>query len=241
MGQPGSIRLPRCNGVFTDTDESVRLAAIRPCGGIKDPAAVAPLTECLKRISPARMKLSCDEIVWCTISLVQIGPAATASLIQLLDAPQPAARFSAASAAGALKDRRATKALIRCLDDESVIVQTTAASSLGAIGDPQAIPALLQKLNDDTTAKPNRLPIAGALARMGRSEGLQFLLRMLKSSDWTHREGALREIGFSQVKIPFESIAPLLLDPAYRVRESAKWLVVQLKDPRRRPRNQGNA
>jgi HEAT repeat protein len=73
---------------------------------------------------------------------------------------------AAASALGAMKDRRAVEALLDALGDDAPLVRGAAAEALGKIGDARAAPALAALLGDRYPGPAERA--AEALARLGR-------------------------------------------------------------------------
>jgi HEAT repeat protein len=195
----------------------VRIMAIRACGRFRDPSAIGPLTQCVDDAIPSpdmwgkgreAQSLSID-------SLIEIGPAsfgplmqafkscrpslpydiprmmadkwgaaAVLPLVRLLDDPDAKYRDIAATELVRLKDKRSAGALLRHLKDNLKSVRERAVDALGAMGD---VPSLLTAMNDKGIEDERRFEAAGWLARMGRDEGLQFLLAMLKSTDALER------------------------------------------------------
>jgi hypothetical protein len=130
------------------------------------------------------------------------GEAAVPYLIRVLGEPDEEVRGYAAIELGKLKDKRATDALIGLLADPDGNVLKRAAGALGEIGDPEAIPALLRVLKNNQIENEIRIPAAGALVRMKRDEGLQFLLNMAKSTDPSLRDYATQELSEARSNLP---------------------------------------
>ena len=78
-------------------------------------------------------------------TLVQMGPLATAPLMELLSDPDKHLRWEACKALGAIKDPRAAAPLANALRDENMEVQWLSAEALIALG-PDALIPLLQTL-----------------------------------------------------------------------------------------------
>jgi HEAT repeat protein len=145
-------------------------------------------------------------------------------------------RYNAARALGELKDKRATDALLRHLKDGNSQVGEAAASALGDIGDPRAIPGLLKTLHDKDCADRIRIPAAGSLARMGRNEGIEYLVGLIKSVDnRDERRDAINELGNTQSKAAFAPLLSLMSNSDSGVRSDAADAMVMLHDPRAIP------
>jgi HEAT repeat protein len=214
-----------------------------------DPIAIKPLIKCLRNHfddfwrSAGNMHgnlgnlhgINNDIQDLCLDSLVEIGPEASGPLIQLLEDSEWDVRSLAAQGLGRLKDKRATEVLIRHLKERDGDVAYRAAKALGEIGDRKAIPALLVALKDDQLDVFARIPAAGALARMGRGEGLKFLQTMLKSRGPNIRGEAADELGTSDNKGALEPLLSLLSDPQYDVSNHAMGALIDLHDPRAVP------
>jgi len=166
----------------------------------------------------------------CVDMLVKIGPEACGALITLLEDPEPEIRWCAAEALGTLKDKRATDALIRHLHDD--IGGSIAAQSLGQIGDTKAIAALLNALDDTHLKNVVRISAAGALARMDRIEGLDYLKAMIKSSKPEDRAAVAEELGSPRIKCSFELLVSMLADTGPFVKRNAVKSFGKLHDSR---------
>ncbi len=214
----GEKALPIMIGALRDENWDVRLMGVITCGRFRDPIAIQPLVTCL-RASRREPGLSISELVptgavqrSCLHSLVEIGPKAFDSLIQLLEDPQEAVRYAAIEALGRLKDKRATEPLIRQLNGGDAYASLVAARALGEIGDPTAIPALLKAFGNKDVDILIHIPVAAALARMERDEGFTFLVGMLKSSDPGNRADAAEQLANTPVQGTFGPLLSLLDD-----------------------------
>ena len=167
------------------------------------------------------------------------GPRAVQPLIELLDGPEEWYHESAAAELGWLRDGRAADALIRHLDDVED-VRIVSARALGRIGDRKAIPALLKTFNsppleDRENKNVARIAAAGTLARMGRDEGLQYLLSMAKSANPLDRADAACSMGAPPIKGTFGLLLSLMADSDGTVRLRAVRTAGELGDPRAIP------
>ena len=140
-----------------------------------------------------------------------------------------------------MKDQRVTDALIRHLSDKDEGAACGSAVGLGVNGDPRGISALLKTFHDKGVKNTVRLCVAGALARTGQDEGLQYLLAKLKSPDQMDRIHAANQlvqhhiVSTRPVKGAYELLFPLLSDPSPGVRSAALLALGELHDPRAFP------
>ena len=161
------------------------------------------------------------------------GSAAVPHLIDLLEDSQGDVRSSAAEELGKLKDQRATGALIRHLSDYYATYESVKA--LGEIGDREAIPSLLKMLREKGIGETFQITIAGALARMGREEGLKFLVTRLKSSQRHDRIQVAKELGTTDIRGTIELLLSLRGDSEVDVRCEAVKSLGKMHDPRAIP------
>ncbi len=241
MAKLGRAIQPIVSETVHSDNHDVCLMAIWTCGKLRDPAAIRPLLDFMRNnafVKDPETKAECFN------SLVAIGPKAYGPLISLLDDPQ----FSKsdyhgllACLLGKVKDQRVTDALVRHLGDNDESIACGAAKGLGTIGNHEVVPSLLKTLNDKGVKNTVRICAAGALARMGQDEGLQYLLAMLKSPNVMDRVRTANELvpnhvlGTSPVKGALELLLPLLSDRSPGVRSSALLALGELHDPRAIP------
>lgn len=183
------------------------------------PKAYPKLLEASKEIGPAAQ----EELP--VILAGNWGPEAIPLIIELLEDSDPVARLHAAKELGKFRDKRATDALIRHLSDPETFIRPSAATALGEIGDPRAIPSLLKALDDEQC----RCEAAGALARLGRDDGLKYLVASLRQLEHTISEGSLLDVVealcTNKIKGTFEPLLELitvndpnaLIDPSARL------------------------
>ena len=144
-------------------------------------------------------------------------------------------RTQAAAALGEFKDKRVVDALVRNLSNTDMINRDVSAIALGKIGDPQAIPSLLKTFGDTENEHPVRTSAAAALAKMGKEEGAQYLLAMVKSSNWSDRLDVAESLREIQFKGAIEPLLSLLADRNLDVRAQAVLAAGDLQDPRAIP------
>ena len=218
--------------------------ASRPAGLQGDSQLQAFCLDSLVKIGPEASgpllvaARECDEMVQRNIPEMVArmwGAAAVPHLIKLIDESDGIVRDNAAVELGKSKDKRATDVLIRHLTLRDEYAAVSAARALGEIGDPKAIPALLRTLQDEQTGDYIRVPAAGALARMGRDDGLQFVMSMFNSSDGNDRALAATELGIIRIKGTLELLLPLLHDSEADIRWTAMEALGELNDPRAIP------
>jgi HEAT repeat protein len=242
MGKLDRKVLPIVIGALQDDNRDVRLMAIWTCGEFADPIAIPPLLQCIRDakqpVKTASGSASSDDDVIvqdaCADSLVAIGPEAFGSILRLLENSHSSVRSSAACALGRIRDKRATDALIRHLGDSDSNVGSNAVWALGEIRDPKAILALLEALHNKEIANTVRISTAGVLERMGREEGLPFLLAMIMSPEPQDRVEAVNVLSAMWTK-DYDMLLPLLGDSDAHVRERAAWALGQLRYPRAIP------
>jgi HEAT repeat protein len=102
-------------------------------------------------------------------------------------------RASAAEALGSLGDVQALPILERALDDEYEPVRWYAADAIGLVASSDLIPWLGRRLRSESELEV-KFALAGALYRLGSSEGLTWLLTLLKIADDESTFGMLNGI-----------------------------------------------
>lgn len=106
-------------------------------------------------------------------------PEVTASLLDLLDDPDPEVRAAAADAVGDLEIARAAPRLAEALDDASAHVRREAAGALGEIEDPSTVDALREALCSD----PDRRVRKAAAWALGETESPRAVDALQKALD----------------------------------------------------------
>ncbi len=142
-----------------DERESIRVAAIKALGEIRDARAAEALIEFLRDENPGIQKAT-------AAALIHIGSPAVPSLIGVLSADADCyARREAAHALGEIGDKRAVPALIDALlKDPETDVREAAAMALGRFGDTRdVVGSLILALQNDNSGDVRRAA-AGSLA-----------------------------------------------------------------------------
>jgi HEAT repeat protein len=193
-------------------DADVREIALRALSRIKDPRAVAPLAEALRKAE-----------VWLAPRIADIlarhGDVVVEPMIAFLgEATRHPARAWAANILGELKSPRGFPVLVRALNDMDDEVRAKAAGALGRLGDRRAVTYLLDHLLTDP-APFVRARIAGALGQFNDPEVIDRLVRALGDPAWWVRMRSVEAL--EQIGPVAES--PLLLalddpDPEIRIR-----------------------
>jgi HEAT repeat protein len=193
-------------------DADVREIALRALARIKDPRAVAPLVEALKKAE-----------VWLAPRIADIlgrhGEVVVDPMIGFLaETTRHPARAWAANILGELRAPRAFPILVQALGDLDDEVRAKAAGALGRLGDRRAITYLLDTLLTDP-APFVRARIAGALGQFNEPEVIERLVRALGDPAWWVRMRSVEAL--EQIGPVAES--PLLLalddpDPEIRIR-----------------------
>jgi HEAT repeat protein len=253
--------LPVVIDALHDDNRVVRMMAVRTCGEFRDSSAIQPLAQRMREETsdPAVQDLCLVSLVeigpeaygplldaakegnshmrWSVPETVaQIwGAQAVPQLVEFLDNSDGSVRWSAASELARFKDKRATDALVRHLEDGDANVARSSAIALGDIRDSKAIPALLKTLQNTHAENRTRIPAAGALARMGRDDGLSFLLVMVKSPKLLERSETAGELGTNGIKGTLEPLLFLLDDSDFYVRRTAVYGLGEVHDPRAIP------
>ena len=194
----------------TRVDVEVRKAAVQACGKMRDPQALGPLAQFVRdaQSSDWDVRFACVDAMGAiggpeaiehlrTASkdsngylrarafraLVKCeGVSAVPMLIEAVKDKDICVRLAAVGWLGHLKDRRATQAVASCLCDPGPghYVATAAAEALGELNDPESVPALVNALGDKTH-RSDQYKVAGVLLQLGRKEGLDFMLMVLKT------------------------------------------------------------
>ncbi len=213
--------LPIVVDALRDPHMNVRLTAAVVCGRFREEAAIEPLVACLHDPeSDVRSRLRLE----CVRSLVEIGPASTPQLIQLLGDRDYHVAGAAADGLGELKDERATDALVLHFGDRS-------AKALCEIADPKAAQPMQKMLKDEYPGHWQGVLAACVLASLGRPEGLLFLRTALNSGDERDRSYAVEALGVAAPPGAAKMVRSLLKDKDQCVRGCAVRALLELGDP----------
>lgn len=112
-----------------------------------------------------------------------------AGLIEQLDSPIPAQRWSAAEGLGRLGDARAVPALVQALRDPHAFVRWTAVQALGEIGATETVRLVLPLFEENDPLL--RRSAVDALGRFDTPESREALRRALHDPDPTVRRNAI--------------------------------------------------
>ncbi len=167
------------------------------------------------------------------------GKAALPYLLKLLNGYEFWVRYDAIGVLGELGDKRAVDPLVGLLSDSDRTARACAATALGDIGDRKAIDPLLtllrKKESPRNEALNDHISAAGSLARMGKQEGLNYLLAMIKHHHPGIRADVATEMGGTGIKETFEPLLALLGDEDSCVRRNAAEALGRLHDRRAIP------
>jgi HEAT repeat protein len=166
-------------------------------------------------------------------------PAATQQMIRLLDCPPGGITDDICAYAvyelGKAKDPRATDTFVRMMNWPTPYICRLACISLGEIGDSKAVQSLLNPLQtNDRVPAWERVYAAGALARLGRKEGGDYLLRVFKDQDGnpSDRSFALEELVMTPRSEAYDPMISLLTDSDDALRRRAVWELGTHRNPR---------
>ncbi|MBN2380946.1 HEAT repeat domain-containing protein [candidate division WOR-3 bacterium] len=142
-------------------DVRVREEAAQALGETKDPRAIKPLINTMKKDEYWDVRKAAAQ------SLGELGnPAAVNPLLNVLKKDDNRnVQGAAASALGEIGDTKAVEPLIEALDNKSSEVRKEAAKALGMIGDTTAVgPLILALKDDDSRVRQNSAYALGELA-----------------------------------------------------------------------------
>lgn len=164
----------------------------------------------------------------------------SAALDPLLDTTRDGtefARASAATALGAIGERRALPLLVNALSDPSPTVRASATQGLGFFRDPSTVPALIRALDDlDTEVSCSA---ASALGYIGRGEAVPPLMALYERSDWRSKVAALGALGWICDPRSLPLVRAALSERVRRVRDAAKSALAQYDFRRRSKTKEG--
>ncbi|MGA8163976.1 MAG: HEAT repeat domain-containing protein [Waddliaceae bacterium] len=205
-----------------DENWSVREAAARALGEIKDVAAVRPLIE---RLGNENRDVRQDA----AIALGKIKDvAAVRPLIERLGDENWSVREAAAKALGEIKDVAAVRPLIERLGDENVFVRKAAARALGEIKDVAAVMLLIERLGDENGDV--RWAAAIALGKIKDVAAVRPLIERLGNENRDVRKAAAIALGKIKDVAAVRPLIERLGDENRGVREAAAIALGKIKD-----------
>lgn len=180
-------------GLMGDESADVRMVAARSLAAIGDPAAVSALTAALS--DPSRWTATTV-----AADLVEMGPAAVPTLMEIASPPDPGAPGAREAAIvairvlGEIRDPRAERVLIRILTRaEDLDARARAAAALGEVGGPLAPPALREALGDP--AWQVRAQAATSLGALGDRSSVAALSAAIVDEAWWVRLNCAEALG----------------------------------------------
>lgn len=250
----GKVAIPSLSVSAKGSNRSVKKAAIKTLGEIRDSSALEVLFDIHKNADD-EIKMVIDE------ALGKIQDSRSVDLlISDLDSRSKEIRYAAAVALGIIKDNRAVDPLIRILNDEYEWVRQAAAKALGQIGDKKAIDSFISLLDskerqlnytaiealgnigDSSVVDPLitalahddafvRKAAAEALGRIGDKNALSPLIETLSDDDESPRVAAADALGEIGDREAVEPLRKLLKDEDWTVRRSAIRALGKIGDP----------
>ncbi len=205
-------------------DHSVRKAATKALGNIRDPRVVEPLIAALKDEEKKVRETA-------AFYLGKIGdPRVVEPLIDALKKDEEKdVREEAAWMLGKIGDPRAVEPLIAALKDEEKKVREEAARQLGKIGDPRAVEPLIDALKKDEDVG---WAAAMALEEIGDPRAVEPLIAALKDEEKDVRDRAVHVLGEIGDPRAVEPLIAALKDKEEKVRERAASKLGRFGDPR---------
>ena len=121
--------------------------------------------------------------------LINLGKAASPTLIEALSHDNARVRRLAAEGLGEIKDPTAADALFKAVADANDEVRARAATALYALGDRRGLQALVTTLNDypDVLHSPNTVAMYPLMGRAGK-EALPLIVPLLRAADDVTRQ-----------------------------------------------------
>ncbi|WP_225412912.1 HEAT repeat domain-containing protein [Stigmatella hybrida] len=169
-------------------------------------------------------------------------PEVRGALAPMLQDAVPEIRFEAARGMASLKHSAGLDVLVEALDNESL--RFRALGALAELEDPRALPAVKKLFRRWLLSPFERTQAAGVLAKLGDTEGVEWLVKRLQKRWSTDRALAVELCG--EVKIPnaLERLKAILESPKDPCRGAAArglgrlgepaalpWLLALLEDP----------
>ncbi|MCB2222222.1 MAG: HEAT repeat domain-containing protein [Bacteroidetes bacterium] len=148
-------------------------------------------------------------------------------LIDLIHNPEPAIREFSAQSLGHIKSVKSIPYLTELLKDDQSRVVTGAIIALGEIGHRECFDPLIERLTDPKF-RGFKGHIFNALANIGHSDALPYLIEGLGETNWYTRVAALSAIHKIEPKESYPYVYQSLTDEHPRVRREA--VLILLKD-----------
>lgn|GEM_PF-983779 len=199
---------------------ALQVSAASILGNIKDPRAIKPLLEAMKReadddATEEEKSNAASVRSGASAALTAIGPAAVVPLIDILEnSENENARGNAASILGSIGDKRAVLPLIDALKDEEKSVRANAAASLGTLKDRRAVPSLMEKLKDDDVV--TRTNAAASLGTIADKTATQVLIDAVVDPEKKEREqvrdAAIGALGTIKDTTALETLVNVAID-----------------------------
>ncbi len=199
---------------------ALQVSAASILGGIKDPRAITPLLEAMKReadtdATEEEKSNAASVRSGASAALTAIGPAAVVPLIDILETSgNENARGNAASILGAIGDKRAVVPLINALKDEEKSVRANAAASLGTLDDRRAVSSLMEALKDDDVV--TRTNAAASLGTIADKTATQALIDVVVDPEKKEREqvrdAAIGALGTLKDTTALETLVKVVID-----------------------------
>ena len=169
------------NLLNSETDENLRLEAVRALIEIGQIQAIGPLIACLRDPNKSVVKAAME-------GLSCIGIPAVEPLINCLTDNNPQVRLTAITLLGSIGDRRAVMPLLTCIRDMDIRIQDASTEALISIGDTSAVPPLITILKDEDVLV--RQAAVRLLGRLGDERSIKPLTHALKDEHVLVREAA---------------------------------------------------
>ena len=215
---------------LSDSDASVRLAAVNSLGGLQDPAAIAALAKAMKEDTDARVR---EAAAW---ALGEIDDnRAVPHLLEALKSERTAkVRVKIIESLSSIDDPSAVSGVSAALKDASVEVRRAAVEALGEFEDVAAIPALASMIHDDDVEV--RRNVAQALGQFEETATIEPLTAMVKDRDAEVRANAIEGLHHFENMSLVPIFVAALKDSSAHVREHAADALGNFDELRTAPR-----
>ena len=200
---------------LSDSDASVRLAAVNSLGGLQDPAAIAALAKAMREDTDARVR---EAAAW---ALGEIDDnRAVPHLLEALKAERVAkVRVKIVEALEQIDDASAVNGVIAALKDGSAEVRRAAVDALGEFEDLSAVGALASMTRDDDVEV--RRNVAQALGQLEDASTIEALKTMARDRDAEVRANAIEALHHFESEALVPVFITALKDSNAHVREHA--------------------